>query len=139
MILALAAGSLSACERSVEVPRDVGTCWHMVLGEDNNPRFNSLARNVPNIETCAAELEGMRLRFNRLGQRNDEMIGGYQGRFIFLVPEGVFFGQTLTGARFPAMVRSGDGRLIVPGAMPMDTQTAAPPRPGETSASPAPK
>jgi hypothetical protein len=99
----------------------------MVMGDNNRPRFNRLARDIPNIERFAAELEGMRLRFNRLGQRNDEMIGGYQGRFIFLEPEGVFFAQTLSGSRYPAMVRSGDGRLVIPGAMPPEEEPQGPP------------
>jgi len=124
----LAAGLLTACEPRVEAPRDPGICWHMVTGENGQPRFNRLARNINSIEFCAAELESMRLRFNRLGQQNDEVIGGYQGQFIFVEPEGVFFAQSLAGTRFPAMVRSGDGRLVVPGAMPPDeTQQPAPP------------
>src|SRR5690242_3304020 len=123
----LAAGLLTACEPRVEAPRDPGICWHMVTQENGHPQFNRLARNITSIEFCAAELESMRLRFNRLGQQNDEVIGGYQGQFIFVEPEGVFFGQSLAGTRFPAMVRSGDGRLVVPGAMPPDEAPAAPP------------
>ena len=131
LALSLCAGLLSACEPRVEVPRDVGICWHMVTGDDGKPRFNRLARNINTIELCAAELEGMRLRFNQLGQRNTEVIGGYQGQFIFLEPEGVFFAQSLSGTRFPAMVRSGDGRLVIPGAMPQ-------PAPAETQSTTAP-
>ena len=45
--------------------------------EQNRVRFNALTRNVASIEHCAAALEGMRLQFSRLGQRSDEVIGGY--------------------------------------------------------------
>jgi hypothetical protein len=44
--------------------------------------------------------------------------GAYQGQFLFLDPRGVFTAQTIDGYRYPFMVRTGDGRLAVPGAMP---------------------
>src|SRR4051812_10550919 len=107
--LALAAGSLSACQPQTRVPDERGVCWHLVTLEDGKTRFNRLASGINDIEHCAAALEVMRLEFNRLGQNRDEVIGGYQGNFIWIEREGVFISQTLNGARFPAMVRSGDG------------------------------
>ena len=89
----------------------------MVTLEDGKTRFNPLARNVPDIEHCAAALEAMRIENGRMGQNRDEVIGGYQGSFIWLEREGVFISQSLNGSRFPALVRSGDGRLVIPGAV----------------------
>jgi hypothetical protein len=59
----------------------------------------------------------MRLRFLTLGGQANEIVGAYQGNFLFLQPEGVFISQSLTGTRYPALVRTGDGRLAVPGAV----------------------
>ncbi|MFO1014386.1 MAG: hypothetical protein U1E50_11550 [Caulobacteraceae bacterium] len=117
--------ALTGCDKQLEAPTDVGVCWHMVTGDDGKPKFNKLAAGVPKIELCAARLEAMRLDFARLGQRNDEVIGAYQGQFVWLEREGVFFSQTINGARYPALVRTGDGRLAIPGAMPADPAPAA--------------
>jgi hypothetical protein len=128
--LVLTTSALSACQTQVQAPDEAGVCWHMVTLEDGKTRFNPLARNVRDIEHCAAALETMRLEFNRLGQSNDEVVGGYQGNFVWLEREGVFISQTLNGSRFPAMVRSGDGRLVITGAVeqpPQGTNAAAGP------------
>ena len=60
---------------------------------------------------------GDRLRFLRLGGTHRDMIGAYQGQFIFIDRGGVKFGKTLTGQRFFALTRTGDGRLAIPGAI----------------------
>ncbi len=76
-----------------------------------------MARNVETMEQCAATLEGMRIRFVRMGSPNRTLAGSHQGSFIFLEKEGIFLGQTYDGARFMSLVRTGDGRLAVPGAV----------------------
>ena len=108
---------LAGCQPQVSVPTETGVCWHMVTLEDGKTRFNPLSRNIPDIEHCAASLEVMRLELRRMGQNRDEVIGGYQGSFIWLEREGVFISQSLNGGRFLALVRSGDGRLVIPGAV----------------------
>lgn len=120
LILAFGAGllALSACEKQVEAPMDTGVCWHVVFPKDQPPKFNRLVSNQPNLETCAASLETMRVKFLRMGGGNDSIVGAYQGKFIFLQREGIFTGNTLTGGRYLALVRTGDGRLAIPGAMP---------------------
>ena len=39
-------------------------------------------------------------------------------QFLFINRYGVFTAQSLTGYQYPFMVRTGDGRLAMPGAMP---------------------
>ncbi|MET0336830.1 MAG: hypothetical protein ABW063_03620 [Caulobacter sp.] len=114
----LAAVTLAGCEKPIEAPYDVGVCWHVVPQKDGTMKYNSLAKSVPNVENCAASLEGMRIRFNRMGMNQQQLIGAYQGNFLFVQREGIFVGKTLTGGRSLALVRTGDGRLAVPGAMP---------------------
>ena len=118
-VLALAfGGALAGCSpNSIDAPTDVGVCWHMVQMKAGKYRFNKLADNQPNLENCAARLEAMRLQFNALGARQDQEIGAYQGQFIFLQPEGVFTARSLEATRYPALVRTEDGRLAIPGAM----------------------
>ena len=122
LILAVAAFSvcgLAACEKHLEAPTDTGICWHMVTLKGGKLRFNKLAEKVDTIEKCAAELEGMRLRFSALGVGNSQTIGAYQGQFLFLQPEGIFVGKSLSSGRYLLLVRTGDGRLAKPGVMPV--------------------
>jgi len=110
--------ALAGCARTLDAPTDTGVCWHLVRGDNGKAKFNRLADHQPNLETCAAQLEKMRIQFNALGASQTEVIGAYQGQFLFLEREGVFTGQSFAGYRYPFMVRTGDGRLAMPGAMP---------------------
>lgn len=109
---------LSACQKTLEAPLARGVCWHLATAPDGRSRFNPVATNQPDLEHCAAELEKMRLRFLGLGLTQPQVVGAYQGQFLFLQKEGVFTAQTYDGYHYPFMVRTGDGRLAVPGAMP---------------------
>ena len=88
-----------------------------MAGPNGTLKYNKLV-DAANIETCAGNLEAMRLKFLRMGGSSDELLGSYQANFIFLQREGVFTSTSLEGPRYLAWVRSGDGRLVVPGAMP---------------------
>ena len=113
-----AALTLAACEKAVEAPFDRGVCYAVEVGDGTEaPRFNKVADNQPQIEFCAARLEEVRLRFLRLGGSRQEIIGSYQGQFIFIDRGGVWLSRTLDGGRFNAMARTGDGRLAMPGAI----------------------
>lgn len=114
----LAALALSGCAKELQAPTDTGVCWHLAKLPDGHVRFNKLASNQPDMEHCAAQLEGMRLRFANLGSRQEEVVGAYQGGFLFIDKYGVFTAQRYEGIRYPFLVRTGDGRLAVPSAMP---------------------
>jgi hypothetical protein len=114
----IAALGLAGCSpNAIDAPSDPGICWHLVQLKDGKFRFNKLADQQPNLENCAARLEDMRLNFNRLGAHQDQVIGAYQGQFLFLQPEGVFTARNLETTRYLALVRTGDGRLAIPGAI----------------------
>jgi len=117
---AVAALVLAGCAKKLEPPFDRGVCYALTFDKAGQAKFNVVAENIPNMENCAAQLEGMRLRFVHLGLRNDYVTGTYQGTFIFIKPEGVFTSQSYEGVQYPALVRTGDGRLAVPGVMPVD-------------------
>lgn len=114
--------SLAACQKTLDAPIDTGVCWHLAQFPDGKVRFNRLAANQPDLEHCAAQLEIMRRNFNALGGTQTEITGAYQGQFLFVRPTGVFTAPSLNGYPYLLMVRTGDGRLAVPGAMPQTPQ-----------------
>lgn len=114
VILAL---PLAACDNSPRPPGDTGICYQYVTLKNGQHRFNILAQNVKDLETCASELEGMRLSFLHLGGNQQNITGAYQSKFIFIEQEGIFTADTLNGASYLALVRTGDGRLAQPGAV----------------------
>ena len=119
--------TVSACaQKGLGAPTEPGVCYHVVLPEDGKsaPLVNVVARDQPQIEFCAARLEEMRLRFLRMGGNKREIVGAYQGQFIFIEKRGVFFSKDLDGVRFFALARTGDGRLAIPGAIQRDIDTA---------------
>jgi hypothetical protein len=114
---ALAIAPLAGCQKQTEPPGTYGVCYHVGVQKDGKLKYNRLV-NAPNLETCAANLEAMREKFLRLGGNQQEILGAYQANFLFLQREGVFTSTSLEGARYLALVRTGDGRLAIPGAMP---------------------
>ncbi|HEY1749671.1 MAG TPA: hypothetical protein VGG29_00285 [Caulobacteraceae bacterium] len=118
LIAALAAAApLAGCRSQVEAPTNVGVCYHLAAMKDDKPKFNVLASNVPDMEHCAAQLEAMRVRFLSLGGGQRDVVGAYQGNFLFLGDEGVFTSETYSGPRYPFLVRSGD-QLVPVGSAP---------------------
>ncbi|MDB5492760.1 MAG: hypothetical protein JWP86_97 [Phenylobacterium sp.] len=113
----LVAATLSACAKRTEPPGTVGVCYHVGAGKAGALKYNKLVQ-APNLETCAANLEAMRVKFLRMGGTTQELLGAYQANFIFIQSQGVFTSTTLEGPRYLALVRTGDGRLAIPGAMP---------------------
>ena len=124
LVLSLAAlAGLAACSPQVKAPFDRGVCYSVVLPEEGSkaaPTFNVVARDQPQMEHCAARLEEMRLRFIALGGSNRDIVGSYQGKFIFIDATGVKVGDTLTGGRYFFLARAPGGRLAIPGAIQRD-------------------
>jgi len=115
--LVILGAGLSACAQRTEPPGDPGVCYHVVPQKGGKLKYNRLV-NAPNLETCAANLEAMRLKFLRMGGTQQDIYGAYQANFLFLQSEGVLTSTSLEGPRYVALVRTGDGRLAIPGAMP---------------------
>lgn len=118
LIVGLAALSLAACAKRTRPPGEAGACYHAVKQKDGTIKFNRLPGTKPNLETCAANLEAMRIKFLRMGGSNQEITGAFQGTWIFIQKEGIFASPSLEQAPYLALVRTGDGRLAIPGAMP---------------------
>ncbi|HVN00440.1 MAG TPA: hypothetical protein VMT68_09510 [Caulobacteraceae bacterium] len=117
-VLGLAATfALAGCKAQIQPPGDVGVCYHLAAMVNGQPKFNVVARNVPDMEHCAGQLEAMRDRFLSLGGSQRDIAGAYQANFLFLGDEGVFTAQTYDGPRYPFLVRSGD-QLVPVGSAP---------------------
>ena len=115
--LLAAAALLSACSSSQEPTGAQHVCYHVAPMKGGKLSYNELVKNMPNLENCAARLEGLRLDFmGRTGR--SELMGAYNSSFLFLDRNGVTSSKTLDGPRYLALVRTGDGRLAIPGAMP---------------------
>jgi hypothetical protein len=114
--LTAAALALAACEQPVKAPLGRGQCYHMVSqgssdAERAEPKFNQLPGYYQSLEYCAAGLEQVRLT----GMRG-EINGAYQGQFVWINRRGIYVSQGYEEPRYLALVRTGDGRLVVPGA-----------------------
>jgi len=118
LVAGLSILALSACSKRTLPPGGQGVCWHVVKDKSGELKFNKLKANVPTLEHCAAELESMRIRFLRMGGTVREVTGAYMGNFIFVERQGIFTAPSLEEHPYLALVRTGDGRLAVPGAMP---------------------
>jgi hypothetical protein len=123
LLVFAAALGLCACERQIKAPSEAGVCYQAIFLSNGGVRFNKLSEHEATIEHCAASLEGMRLRFAAMGGA-DEIVGAYQGNYIFLFHEGIFRGDSLKGARFPMLVRF-NGQLVAPGSIPQSAIDAA--------------
>jgi len=123
-ILAVSAAALAVCACQKDpypAPVDAGVCYQAIFLKKNGAltgvKFNKLSEHEPTIEKCAASLEGMRLRFLPMGGA-EEIVGTYQGNYIFLIKEGIFRADKLDGPRYPMLVRLGNGQLGQPGSLP---------------------
>ena len=112
-----AAGATAACTQRTEPPGTPGVCYNVVPQKGGKLKYFKLV-NTTSLEACAANLEAMRLKFLRMGGTQQEIYGAYQANFLFLQSEGVLTSTSLEGPRYVALVRTGDGRLAIPGAMP---------------------
>ena len=115
--LAASGLGLAACQSQVQAPTNPGVCYHLASIQNGQPRFNVVAGSVPDMEHCAAQLEAMRVRFLSLGGTQRDIVGAYQGNYLFLGEEGVFTAETYQGPRYPFLVRNGD-QLVPVGSAP---------------------
>jgi len=117
LILAASALALAACKPEVKAPETSGVCYHAVPRVNGTITFNPLSAHEDTMEACAGALEGMRQRFLGMGGNVHSIMGSYNGQYLFLDPSGVYESQSYSGARFPFLVPTGDGRLAAPGAV----------------------
>jgi hypothetical protein len=117
---AVAILALSACVKRTRPPGDLLVCYQVQPQHDGSMKYNKLASKQPDLEHCAGALEALRMKFLSMGGSQREIMGAYQGNYIFLQRDGIFTAPSLEEHRYLALVRTGDGRLAIPGAMPRE-------------------
>lgn len=90
---AILLAGMAACSSPTAAPTGAGLCWRLFEVADQPPRFEILARDVPNLESCAVQLEGARMMEGR------PTTGAYNGHFIFATEEQITSAPTMNGAR----------------------------------------
>ncbi|HEX7761831.1 MAG TPA: hypothetical protein VF459_20150 [Caulobacteraceae bacterium] len=91
----MAGAALTACAGEPDAPTDVGVCWREVLDKAGKPHFEVIARNVANLDSCAAQIEGLHLQEQR------DVVGAYQSFFITADDASVSSSSTQNGFRYP--------------------------------------
>jgi hypothetical protein len=122
ILLGVCALALGACQKRTTPPGDPGICYQVVRTPEGTLKYNKIPGTQPDLEHCAAALEAIRVRFLQMGGSTHTLVGAYQSNFIFLQREGIFTAPSWEQNRYLALVRTGDGRLAIPGAMPRPAQ-----------------
>ena len=92
-VAAILLTGMAACSSQATAPTGAGLCWRMFETSHQQPRFEILARDVPNLESCAVQLEGARMMEGR------STAGAYNGHFIFATEEQITSAVALNGTR----------------------------------------
>jgi hypothetical protein len=96
-VLAVVAGggwvTWEATRPRLQAPNELNVCWRLET-DGGQVRFIPQSRRTPNLESCAATLEGLYLDNGR------PLRGAFQGRFIFVDAEAIQSAETLDGARW---------------------------------------
>ena len=99
---------MAACSSQAPAPTGAGMCWRMIEVADQQPEFRIIGQDVPNLESCAAQLEGARMMEGR------PTTGAYNGHFIFATEEQIASAQTKNGTRV-RIFEAGDRRKVQDG------------------------
>ncbi|MFZ3008191.1 MAG: hypothetical protein WA047_18655 [Phenylobacterium sp.] len=87
--------ALAACEKPLKPPLHTGVCWRLADGMNGKPDFRPMRTEVPSLQACAIQLEGLRLKHKA------PMTGAYQGQIIYVTDEAVVAAASSTAKRYP--------------------------------------
>jgi len=126
---ALLLAGLAGCSSQAVAPSGVGLCWRLSEAPGEQPTYRVIARDVPNLESCAVQLDGARMIEGRSTQ------GAYNGHFIFATEEQITSARRMDATRIRVFeaedrqeIRAGLRALI-------DNDRAQPTPPTETGRS----
>ena len=121
-IMALLLTGMAACSSQSGAPGGAGVCLQRVEGSNDGPAYVVLDRNVPNLESCAVQLEGARM----VGGQSTS--GLYNGHHIFATEDQITSSRQLEGTRI-RVFEAEDRRKIQSGLrtlIELEDPTAAP-------------
>lgn len=84
---------MAACSPQPKAPSGAGLCWRMFEIADQKPRFELIGRDIPNLESCATQLEGARM------MEGMPVSGVYNGHFIFVSEQQITSASSINGVR----------------------------------------
>jgi hypothetical protein len=100
LIAFVACAGLAACNEKASsdqpvAPTDTGACYRMGTLAGAKTKFSLVSVGDGNMETCAVHIEGVRLR------EGHDVIGAYEGRFIFASETELTGSRSYADQRFP--------------------------------------
>lgn len=100
LIALMACAGLAACKNAAvqdqpQAPTDMGACYRMGTLAGAKTKFTLVSVGDANMETCAVHIEGVRLR------EGHDVIGAYEGRFIFASDAELTGSKNYNDQRFP--------------------------------------
>lgn len=90
--LAASGAILAGCAKEIRPPDTPGVCW-LMTGSKDKPMFAPVAAYNANLYSCASQLEAVRMR------RGVEVVGAYNGNFIFVTNDAIQTSERFTGNR----------------------------------------
>ena len=108
---------LAGCEKELKAPVADDVCYFIghPPGSDQ-PKFNPVARDVPDIEHCAVQLFTVRTNMRVTGTAGDVTEGAYNGQFLFVHNTEVEVASKYNGIRMTLLVKYGN-KMVHPGAI----------------------
>jgi hypothetical protein len=117
LVAGVACLALAGCEKpAVEAPDAPNVCFHIGFPKDQPPKFNIIKKDVPSLEYCAAHLDALRIKFLSMGSPRKEIVGAYNGTFLWSTPRGIRISRHFEGPAMPFLTKAPDGRLVIPSA-----------------------
>jgi len=123
-VLTAAAVALGGCQKHLQAPAEENVCYFLGHPAKDQIKFNVVGRNVPDVEHCAVLVYNLRQDMLRTGTAADYTEGAYGGNFIWVNNHEVRFARYHEGPTSVLLVHSPDGRLIQPGAIMYEDDTA---------------
>jgi hypothetical protein len=95
MIGALGMLAVAGCEKPLKPPLHTGVCWRLAPAMNGRQDFKPMSNSVPNLQTCAIQLEGLHLK------HKVPMTGAYQGQIIYVTDQDVVAAASSKARRYP--------------------------------------
>ncbi|WP_340643870.1 hypothetical protein [Phenylobacterium sp.] len=86
--------ALAGCEKAMKPPLHTGVCWRLADAMNGAQDFRPMSNSVPNLQACAVQLEGLRLK------HKIPVTGAYQGQIIYVTEEAIVAAASSKARRY---------------------------------------
>ena len=87
--------ALAACEETLKPPLHTNVCWRLAPAMNGARDFRPMSNSVPNLQACAIQLEGLRLKHRA------PVTGAYQGQIIYVTKDEITAAASSKARRYP--------------------------------------